>query len=198
MKKLFYVFRHGQTDLNAAGVWQGVKLNPPLNQIGEEQAASLGKKLLPLGIQAIYSSHLVRAKQTSLIVSEFVRVPMYVTTDLQECNFGDAEGMKMTEVEKRNPELMYNILHPRPETWHLKFSGKDSESKQEVFARVSKRLREIAKNCQETTIGISTHGGVMSSLLSGLEAYDVELPNCCVAKIKYDEATDSLSFVGMI
>ncbi len=198
MKKLFYVFRHGQTDLNAAGVWQGVKLNPPLNKIGEMQAASLGEKLLPLGIQAIYSSHLVRAKQTSLIVSEFVRVPMYVTTDLQECNFGDAEGMKMSEVEKLNPELMYNILHPRPETWHLKFPGEDSESKKEVFARVSKRLREIAKNCQETTIGISTHGGVMSSLLSGLGAYDVELPNCCVAKIKYDEATDSLSFVGMI
>ena len=49
MKKVFYIFRHGETELNAKKVWQGTSANPNLNGRGREQAAELGQKIKNYG-----------------------------------------------------------------------------------------------------------------------------------------------------
>ncbi len=196
--KLFYLFRHGQTDYNAQRIFQGCKVDVGLNENGRRQAQELSKKLLPLGIEVFYSSTLKRAKETTFPAGYLLGVPMHFVDGLQECNFGDVEGQKVSDIEKLYPELFYAALHPRPDNWDSKFPGEGSESKNEVFERISKKLLDIAHNCKETTIGISTHGGVIATLLAGLGHYDIEVPNCCVALIIYDDETDSLSFEKMI
>ena len=50
MQKVFYVFRHGETDANLAGVWQGQGVNKPLNNTGIKQAESLAEKVSGLGM----------------------------------------------------------------------------------------------------------------------------------------------------
>ena len=198
MKKNFYVFRHGQTENNANNIWQGAQLNPPLNEVGKAQAQELGKKLAPLGLEIIYSSNLKRAIQTTLIANEKLELPTVLDAEFREVNFGEAEGLTYDEVFARFGELKQKVAIPKPDTWNSRFPGKESESKYEVWLRVSNEIKKIAQTTKYTTIGISAHAGVLSSLLAGLEAHGIELPNCCIAHIIYDDKADSLSFVEML
>ena len=198
MKKTFYVFRHGETELNAKKVWQGTYSNPDLNERGREQAAELGQKLALCGIEKIYSSPFLRAKYTAEIVNKFLQVPLELEDAFHECCFGDAEGHTMDEIDAKWPQLMHDVLYPTPTTWDSKYPGDESESKHQVFDRVNTALLQIARTCPCKVIGISTHGGVMSSLLAGLKSYGLGLPNCCVAQIEYNLSTDELAFIKMI
>jgi len=198
MKKTFYIFRHGETELNAKNVWQGTSADPNLNNRGQKQAAELGQKIKNYGIKIIYSSPFLRAKYTAEIVNKHLQVPLKIEDDLHECCFGDAEGHTMDEINAKWPQLMHDILYPTPITWDSKYPGDKSESKHQVFDRVNAALLEIAHQSPYNIIGISTHGGVMSSLLAGLKSYGLGLPNCCVAQVDYDSDTDKLTFVEMI
>jgi len=198
MKKIFYLFRHGETNLNAEGIWQGARINSALNEVGKTQAAELGKKLLPLGIEVIYSSTLRRAMQTTSIVNDKLDVPSILCGGLIECNFGKAEGKTYEEVRRLYPETVNAVLYPTPATWDARFPGLYSESKHEVYTRVRNTLEFIAAKDNSMVIGISTHGGVMSALLAGLGDYGTELPNCCVAQIEYDDISNRMSFVKML
>ena len=198
MNKIFYVFRHGETELNVKKVWQGTHANPNLNERGREQATELGKKLMLYSIEKIYSSPFLRAESTAEIVNKFLQVPLESEDAFHECCFGDAEGHAVDEIGAKWPQLMHDVLYPTPTTWDSKYPGDDAESKHQVFNRVSTALLKIAHTCPYKVIGISTHGGVMSSLLAGLESYGLGLPNCCVAQIDYDSETDKLTFIKMI
>ena len=198
MKKVFYIFRHGETELNAKKVLQGTSANPNLNSRGREQAAELGQKIKNYGIKTIYSSPFLRAKCTAEIVNECLKVPLEIEDNLHECCFGDAEGYTMDEIGAKWPQLMHDVLYPTPTTWDSKYPGADAESKHQVFDRVNAALLKIARQSPHNVIGISTHGGVMSSLLAGLKSYGLGLPNCCVVQVDYDSDTDELSFVKML
>lgn len=198
MKKTFFVFRHGETELNAKQVWQGTSANPDLNEKGKIQAEELAKKLANYGIEEMYVSPFLRAQSTAEIVNKTLHVALATRENLHECCFGEAEGHTMTEIGNRWPQLMHDVLYPTPQTWDSKYPGDDSESKHQVFDRVNKVLLDIAHSSPCKNIGISTHGGVMSSLLAGLDSYGISLPNCCVAQIDYDSEKDKLSFVRML
>jgi len=198
MKKIFYVFRHGETELNAKNIWQGTSANPNLNERGKKQASELAQKLATYGIEKIYCSPFLRAQCTAEIVNNILGVPFETAEALKECCFGDAEGRSVDEVATIWPQLMHDFLYPTPQTWDCKYPGAGSESKHQVFERVNAALLKIAHTSPCKIVGISTHGGVMSSLLAGLESYGLGLPNCCVAQIEYDSDADKLSFVKMI
>ena len=104
----------------------------------------------------------------------------------------------MDEIGAKWPQLMHDVLYPTPTTWDSKYPGADAESKHQVFDRVNAALLKIARQSPHNVIGISTHGGVMSSLLAGLKSYGLGLPNCCVVQVDYDSDTDELSFVKML
>ena len=66
----FYVFRHGQTDMNVAQLWQGSQSDCLLNEVGKKQAEELGKKVKHKLITKLYCSPLLRAVQTANIVAK--------------------------------------------------------------------------------------------------------------------------------
>ena len=116
-KKHFYVFRHGQTENNANHIWQGARLNPPLNETVRIQAQELEKRLSPLGLEIIYTSNLKRAVQTAMIASKQV-IPIILDAKFCEVNFGEAEGLTYDEVAARFGELKQKVAIPKPDTWH--------------------------------------------------------------------------------
>lgn len=85
MRKDFYVFRHGETDLNKQKGWQGSGVDYDLNEAGVMQARSLVEKLRDKNLQIIFSSPLKRAKHTADTVAEAIHVPVVVKKDLREC-----------------------------------------------------------------------------------------------------------------
>ena len=63
------IIRHGQTDGNVKGLVQGAGLDLPLNETGRAQAAAAAEKLLSLHLPVIYSSTMLRARQTAEIIA---------------------------------------------------------------------------------------------------------------------------------
>ena len=66
---LFYIFRHGETDGNVKNIVQGSGIDIPLNEHGKEQAAALRDIFADLDFSTIYSSRMIRARQTAEIVA---------------------------------------------------------------------------------------------------------------------------------
>lgn len=90
-RKSFYFIRHGETDWNIEGRFQG-QMDIPMNQNGIEQAYNAQNKLAGLGITHIYSSPLLRARRTADILNENISLPIFERQDLMECSFGELEG----------------------------------------------------------------------------------------------------------
>lgn len=173
MKKDFYLFRHGQTDMNAAGRWQGRGIDLPLNETGRGQARELAEKLKPAGLEVIFSSPLKRAVQTARIVAETLRVPVKIETELTEGCFGEAEGRTKQEISALFPETAAAWHSLEEEFMDVRFNG--GESKREIQKRILKTLMKIAVESDCTTIGVSVHSAVIRCfiLLFGPKLYAV-------------------------
>jgi len=90
----FYYLRHGQTDWNVEGRFQGQN-DIPLNAYGELQAQNAAQLLRDEPITFIVSSPLKRAMRTAQIVNETLRRPLIAQDGLREITFGEWEGTIM-------------------------------------------------------------------------------------------------------
>jgi broad specificity phosphatase PhoE len=88
----FWFLRHGETDWNRAGRCQG-RTDVPLSTKGEAQAHSAVPHLRHLGINAICSSPLKRARRTADIVGQELGVPVIDVQGLEEMDVGPYEGV---------------------------------------------------------------------------------------------------------
>lgn len=173
MKKDFYVFRHGQTDMNVIGRWQGRGVDLSLNEIGRKQARELAKELKNTGIEVIFSSPLKRAVETAEIVAETLCVPVRVETGLIEGCFGEAEGKTKQEINMLFPQTAPAWHSLEEEFMDVRFNG--GESKREIQQRILKTLTKIATENDYENIGISAHSAVVRCfvLLFGVKLYTV-------------------------
>ena len=81
MAKDFYIFRHGETELNRRRRWQGSGTDYDLTEDGVSQAEELSAKLAGKGIEVIYSSPLLRARHTAEIAARMLKVPVKTEAD---------------------------------------------------------------------------------------------------------------------
>lgn len=93
---MIYFVRHGETDYNLEGIVQG-QLDIPLNNKGIHQAHELKNKLKVLDIDVIFSSPLLRAKQTAQIIHENLNVEIKYDERLKEFFAGNMQGTKISE-----------------------------------------------------------------------------------------------------
>lgn len=91
--RLIFV-RHGQTDANIRELQgEGVaECDPPLNAVGVTQSESVAEELKDEKIDAIFTSPLLRAKQTAEIINLFHNVPLIEIPALRERNTGTLTG----------------------------------------------------------------------------------------------------------
>ena len=97
-----WLARHGETDANAEGRVQGT-IDPPLNERGREQARALAREVAPLGLRALYTSQLRRARETAAIVGEALGLEPRVDARFAESWRGEWEGRLIADIKAEDP-----------------------------------------------------------------------------------------------
>ncbi len=99
-RRTFYFLRHGQTDWNVEGRFQG-HTDVPVNAQGLAQAHAAARMLAGCSVDLIVASPLVRALKTAAIVAEAIDKPLRIDSELKERHFGDFEGLIVNEVKRK-------------------------------------------------------------------------------------------------
>jgi len=149
------LLRHGQTAWNAEKRIQG-QLDIPLDDTGLWQAERLARALEGEGIEAIYCSDLLRARQTAAPLA--ARLFLVAKTDaaLRERAFGRFEGQTYSDIEARWPE---EALRWRRR--ELDFAPGGGELLPLFYERSVQALQALAARHQGQTLAVVAHGGVL-------------------------------------
>jgi broad specificity phosphatase PhoE len=97
----FYGLRHGATDWNRQGLFQG-RTDNPLNEDGLAQAHEAADMLRGVGISRIVTSPLVRAARTAEIIADAIAVPLTIDDGIIEFDFGSFEGLPVRDLMIRH------------------------------------------------------------------------------------------------
>jgi probable phosphoglycerate mutase len=161
--------RHGETDWNRQGRWQGWA-DPPLNELGREQARVLAEQLRSTPFDAVYSSDLRRAHETAQIVGAPHGVEVRIERDLREIDVGSWSGLTRAEIAKRFPDGL------RP----------DGETREQHAERVLAAVTRIARENEGRRVLIVTHGGTLRTLhhVVSDEPYH-PVANCAVLEVHF-------------
>src|SRR6266536_1427116 len=95
--------RHGETDWNHEERWQGHS-DRPLNATGHRQAQALARRLAVEGLAALYTSDLVRARETAAAVERVTGLAAVIDPELREVDVGDLTGLGRAEARDRYPD----------------------------------------------------------------------------------------------
>jgi 2,3-bisphosphoglycerate-dependent phosphoglycerate mutase len=95
--------RHGETDWNREGRWQGHS-DQPLNATGRAQADALARRLRGEPVSALYTSDLLRASQTAAAVGRETGLDPVPTPGLREVDVGELAGLDRAEAGRRHPD----------------------------------------------------------------------------------------------
>ena len=179
-----YLIRHGRQNSKLCNV--DVELSPE----GREQAHLTGKRLENYGIEAVYSSNLLRAVETADIINGYVKKPRFYDDRLREAEFGEMTGLENSVLKERYKEFLEKRATM---TEDIPYPG-GGENSAMVFARAKEVLDEIAQQDYEN-VCIVTHGGWIRALLTGLVgapsakwlSFGRQLENCSITEILYDK-----------
>lgn len=159
MKTRIYLVRHGQTDGNQEGRFQG-RIDLPLNDCGREQAELTGLRFENIPFAAIYSSPLSRAISTAEAINSKALKPLGYINGLLEINLGDWEGKTEKELALEDPEGV--------ECWRhsiQNFRAPGGESVREVYARGTKTVLALALRHKGQRAVLCSHGLTIRTLL---------------------------------
>jgi broad specificity phosphatase PhoE len=153
--------RHGETDWNLAGRFQG-RSDVPLNRKGVEQASALASALRGESIAAIYSSPLARAKETARLIQVFhPTAPLHEEEGLAEMDLGEFEGIEGPRWAEQNPEFR-RAWRENPAS----VSMPGGESLEQVQARAVAALGRITRSHPHgSTLLICSHNFVILTIL---------------------------------
>jgi len=133
-------------------------VNVPLSGEGRLQARFLGERLLKEGVEALWSSDLLRAMETADILNESLKVPREIRHDLREISFGDMEGLSDEVIAERYGDFLRERAGMEKE---LPYPGGESFS--DVVRRALPVMDEILERKYQT-VAVVTHGGVIRGL----------------------------------
>lgn len=186
-----YLIRHGRQCSTKCNV------DVALDQVGIEQARIVGRRMVPYGIDAIYASSLIRARETAeYLKEELVKAgkfspdqPIELRRDLREIDFGILTGTENKEV----PVLFKDFMEERA-SLKTDIGFPEGECGRQVWERSYPILQEMIASGKKR-VAVVTHGGVIRSLLTGLLEMDQankllfckHLENCSITELYYKE-----------
>ncbi len=186
MKEIFLI-RHGRQCSKRCNVDVG------LDEAGRRQAELLGERLKSYGLEKLYSSELIRARETAQIIGGKTGLEAETIPDIQEIDFGGFTGRTDEEIRERYAQFRRErSLHredlPYPE---------GGECGRDVVRRVMPRINSLCRK-RENRIGVVTHGGVIRSVCACILHTDqrhklkfaLDMENTSLTHLLYDEERD--------
>jgi probable phosphoglycerate mutase len=151
------VVRHGQSEWNADGRWQGQE-NPPLTELGQQQAVHAAQAVG--AVDAVYASPLDRAATTAHLIAEMLGIgPVVLLGGLMERHAGEWQGLTRDQIDRAFPG--YLEAGQRPPGW---------EDDDLVEARVMSALDTIADEHPDGHVLAVAHAGVIFAIERALGA----------------------------
>jgi len=202
VKRIIFI-RPGETDWNRQGRQQGW-VGAPLDAQGVKQAEKLAKVVPSIGVGALYSSDLVRAKQTAEIVASKLGLTPVFDERLRERAVGQWQGLTLDEIRDWYPRE-HMALQNDPD--HFRIPG--GESRMDVQTRMKAALADILPNAACETIAIISHTTTIRMsvclLVPGMEVNFNPVSNTSVTTLARDNegpwrvvaADDTLHLEGL-
>lgn len=162
------LIRHGRSVWNAQGRIQG-QTDPPLDELGREQARRLAERLRAEAVVALYTSPLRRAQETADIIGRALDVPVVPDERLQEYDVGDIAGLTWEQVVERYPDVAHRWAEAQEE---IGIPGEEGHGP--FRARVVAVFDDILSQHAEGPVGVVAHGGTLGTYLNhliGLQAW---------------------------
>jgi len=153
--KTIYLIRHAQPDFpDGRALCLGRKLDLPLSREGIEQARALSRFFSPMPLEAVYTSPLLRARETARIIAgKGARV--IVLPDLIELDGGEWDGLPFEEIRTRWPRESRPAVPP------------GGESDESGLVRVLSALEEIDRRTHRCA-AVVAHGAINQVLMCAL------------------------------
>ncbi|KRK80689.1 histidine phosphatase family protein [Companilactobacillus nodensis] len=163
-----YFVRHGKTEWNLEGKYQGGHGDSPLLPESLHDINKLAGRLQHVRIDHAYTSPLPRAKTTAetLLKDMNRNIPLTVVDGLREFDLGIMEGQKFVKLEKEMPEVIHSFRF-EPSTYdYERIQG-------ESFEQVAKRTNEAVQNivdesASDSSALIVSHGAALVTCIQSL------------------------------
>lgn len=187
MKTTIMLIRHGETEWNILGKFQG-STDIPLSNEGIRQAFML-KERLKSDFDYIFSSPLKRAYETAKILCDESGKQVSIAEEIREINFGKWEGLTVKGIAEKYPDIFNQWRNDKREG---KFCGGDM-STLNASIRAKNCIMEIANKHKGKKIVIVAHGGIIKAGLIGIFEWDmsmyhkIALGNTCVNTITFND-----------
>ncbi|ACA40745.1 histidine phosphatase family protein [Lysinibacillus sphaericus] len=174
MQQLIYLLRHGETEYNSEGRYQG-QLDSPLTELGREQVQQNARMLKAFIGHAhdwkIISSPLGRAVESTEILCETIdydKNNVEFDQRLTEVAVGQWAGLKMPEIQQTWPNLLLNT-----DAFNWYFHAPDGESYEQVVNRLSSWLKEIQQHHPKViVVSHGLTGRILRGIYAGLHKED--------------------------
>jgi broad specificity phosphatase PhoE len=134
-----------------------------LNATGWRQAQQMARSLEQAGITEIYSSDLLRARQTAQVLADSAGLPLHLDIRLREIHQGDWQGLLFSEIQAR-----YAQANQDRQRDPLNFSPPGGEPIAQVRSRVLAAAQEIIHLHPDATVAVVSHGFVLAVLITHL------------------------------
>lgn len=179
--------RHGETDWNVEKRIQG-QIEIPLNETGRAQALAMTFNSAHHNFEAIYSSDLVRARDTANMLAARRGLAIKILPQLRERHFGIFQGLTAEEGQVQHPDVHARYLARDPD-----YDFISGESMRDLAERVAAAVHTMTQHHAGQTIAAITHGGVLDILYrkaTGKPLHaprDFSIPNCALNWFRFDQ-----------
>lgn len=153
------VWRHGETEHNRGGIYQG-QLDVELSSRGVDQAAAAAEALAAMGPARLITSDLSRARRTADALAQATDLSREVDPRLREIHVGEWAGLTHAEVVSSFAELAAAV--DRGEDVRR---GGTGERVADVRARVRACFDEVVSDLDDASTAVLTTHGVASRAL---------------------------------
>ena len=158
--------RHGRTTANATGMLAGRTAGVLLDQIGQDQATLMGKRLAVVPLVGVVSSPLERCRETSRVILDQQTGSLVTPLEegITECDYGEWQGKALGDLAK---EQLWTTVQTQPSA--VTFPGGESMATMQARSVAAIRRHDAVFEAEHgpgaVWVAVS-HGDIIKSVLA--------------------------------